>query len=71
MSKIRAADLARVNLAASEAHSSEILATAVGSDEIRAADLVKANLAAIAAHSCEIRATDLVKVNLAASKVDS
>jgi uncharacterized protein YjbI with pentapeptide repeats len=71
MSKIRAADLARVNLAASEAHSCEIRAAAVGSEEIREANLVEANLAAIAAHSCEIRATDLVKVNLAASEVDS
>jgi hypothetical protein len=46
MSKIRAADLARVNLAAIASHSCEIRATAVGSDEIREADLVKANLAA-------------------------
>jgi uncharacterized protein YjbI with pentapeptide repeats len=66
MSESRAADLVRA-----EAHSCEIRATAVGSDEIREANLVRANLAASEAHSCEIRAADLVKVNLADSEVDS
>ena len=71
MSEIRAVDLGEVNLAAAVTDSCEIRAAAVGSEEIREANLVEANLAAIAAHSCEIRATDLVKVNLAASEVDS
>ena len=44
MSEIRAADLVKANLAASEVHSCEIRATAVGSYEIRSANLVKANL---------------------------
>ena len=46
MSEIRAADLVKANLAASEAHSCEIRAAAVGSYEIRSANLVKVNLAA-------------------------
>jgi hypothetical protein len=46
MSEIHAADLVEVSLAASEAHSCEIRAAAVGSYEIRSANLGKVNLAA-------------------------